>query len=432
MKAIRRTSSRLFPVAVMAVGMLGVTVARGDSRLDYLEGDGEAYIQTDYILTSADVVEVEFMPLESKLTHIFGSRYSANSSNFSLSIGESGGVYSLIADYAFNGWPSTRLSVGMASLLNNRVRATVCSAFRSVSLRNGQGTWSNTLDVSRSGTLTTPGPICLFYLNGAAFANAKKFTGRIYSFVIRRDGDVALSLVPYEKNGVCGMVDEATGEFYGNAAATGAFGGVGPQYKPVEYIKGDGVAYIDTGTPLTGDDQVEMEFQLDDMNPAHVFGSRKSATEANFSLSINLNGSRVSLMCDFNSYVDSRLWVYSESLTGRVAKVACRSDLRTVKRYADGYVWNQMTPMPTDFVTPGNCYLYYMSGATFTDNKFASKVYFFKILRNGKSRLDLVPWRYGREYGFRDRVSGRFFGNVNPEGGKFCEKPPRGLIMYVK
>ncbi len=430
---IRMISLRRRLVVLFFAGAVGVTVARADSRLNYLEGDGEAYIQTEYVLTSEDTVEIEFTPLADALTHLFGSRTSASADNFSLSIGVTGGgAYDLLADCSIVDWSYGRLSVNLNSLLNKRVRAMVGAKIRSVALCDGAMSWENTFDVTNDGSLTTPGPACLFYLNGAAFAGAEKFRGRIYTFVVRRNGEVVLSLVPYEKAGVCGMMDEESGKFYGNAAKTGAFVGEGPSYKPVEYIKGDGIAYIDTGTPLTGEDRVEMAFELTQMKASHVFGSRASATEANFSLSINSNNLHMSVMCDFNSYDGSRLNVYAESLTGSVAKVECSADLRKITRYSTLYEWFQDTPMPVDFVTPGNCYLYYMSGATYVPDKFTGKVYSFAILRDGKRRLDLVPWRFGFEYGFRDKVSGRFFGNANPEGGKFCEKPPQGLVIFMR
>ena len=59
-------------VALVMAVLAGQALA--DARLDYLQGDGTAFIDTKYMLTAADTVEVEFMVQDKELCHIFGAR----------------------------------------------------------------------------------------------------------------------------------------------------------------------------------------------------------------------------------------------------------------------------------------------------------------------------------------------------------------------
>lgn len=58
-------------VALVMAVLAGQALA--DERLDYLQGDGTAFIDTKYMLTAADTVEVEFMVQDKELCHIFGA-----------------------------------------------------------------------------------------------------------------------------------------------------------------------------------------------------------------------------------------------------------------------------------------------------------------------------------------------------------------------
>lgn len=190
-------------------------------QAEYIEGDGEAYIDTGLKLGSHDAVTVEFMAYSNATMHIFGSRTSAQKENFSSAIAQTSGNWVLMND--FLGSDYCRYNVSTADLLNNRVRILSSFAERRVEVVDTGMVWTDAKTLSPQG-FSTPGNCYLCYISGSPFANVRMFDGRLYGFKIVRDGVVLLDLVPWKRGDEAGMRDLIGGEFFGKApSATGTF-----------------------------------------------------------------------------------------------------------------------------------------------------------------------------------------------------------------
>ena len=406
--------------------------AWADERLEYLQGDGTAFIDTKYTLTAADTVEVEFMAQHEELCHVFGARKSADGENFSLSVGKSGEKHYLIADYSQWRYIESRLQVELSELTGKRLKVTVGNAIRLIERYDGSAAWTNSAAVSAGAQLATVSSCLLFHLNGATFADAKPFRGRIYSFKIIHDGETAMELLPYEKNGVCGLKDKKTGAFLTPSAGTFTGPKLGHQ---AEYIEGDGTAYIDTGLSLGSHDAVTVEFMAYRNETMHIFGSRKSASESNFSSAIAQTGGNWVLMNDFNRNDYCRYNVSTADLLNNRVRLLSSFDERRVEVVGTEKVWTDSKSLVWQgFSTPGSCYLCYISGSPFANvRKFDGRLYSFKVVRDGVTLLDMVPWKRGDEAGMRDLIGGEFFGNAATAGAFSAKEFPKpGVILLVR
>ena len=417
-------------VALVMAVLAGQALA--DERLDYLQGDGTAFIDTKYMLTAADTVEVEFMVQDKELCHIFGARMSADNENFSLSVGKSSDKYFLIGDYSRWYYQHGRLQVEVAEQTGKRMKATIGNAARLIERYDGSVAWTNRAEVGEGAKLATVSSCLLFHLNGATFTDVQPFRGRIYSFKIIHNGETAMELLPYERNGVCGFRDRKTGAFLTPSA--GAF--TGPKLgRQTEYIEGDGEAYIDTGLSLGSHDAVTVEFMAYRNETMHIFGSRAAASKDNFSSAIAQIGGNWMLMNDFDSNNYCRYNVSTDDLLNNRVRLLSSFDERRVEVVGTDKVWTDTKSLEWHgFSTPGSCYLCYISGSPFADvRKFDGRLYGFKIVRDGVTLLDMVPWKRGDEAGMRDLIGGEFFGNAAPTGAFTAKELPKpGMILLFR
>lgn len=387
-----------------------------------------AYVDTEYQLKAADVVEVDFMVQHEELAHVFGARTGSQDNNFSLSVGKSGTAYNLVADYSFSSLEG-RLQVPAGNVLNRRTTSRVGVQDRQVVRFDGQGAWTNNEAVYRGDILSTATSCLLFHLNGSPFAGASPFRGRIYSFRILRNGEVALDLLPYKRNGVCGFRDEKSGRFI--TSSVGEL--TGPELgRQMKYIKGDGLAYLNTGVRIGSNDRIDVEFMPISEGTMHVFGSRTSADSNNFTGSIAQSLGVWSLMVDFCASWCRQSVPLSSLMHKRVSVSASRSS-RTVRVVGTDEVWEDANECPNEFTTPGDCYLCYISGSPFTSAKmFDGRLYSFSVTRNGVKRADLVPWQRGAEVGMRDLVSWEFIGNAAESGTFSAKEIAPGLMLLFR
>ena len=182
------------------------------TRLDRLQGDGNAYIDLGITLNQDDEIEVDFIFKYAAGSQIFGYRDSASSKNITLFSG--GGAGSLFMD--FNNSDYTNYRLGTTGTDDAQYTAKISKAKRAL--------YSGTTEIVANNTACpdtfTTGNALLFFAGGSPSGTAK-FTGSILGVRIKD----RMNLVPAKRNSddVLGMYDTITGQFFTNAAGSGAF-----------------------------------------------------------------------------------------------------------------------------------------------------------------------------------------------------------------
>ena len=177
-------------------------------------------------------------------------------------------------------------------------------------------------------------------------------------------------------------------------------------YQQVEYIESTGTQYIDTGIKLNQDSKIITEIQLtnDGSQPNAMFGSRTSSTENNFEC-VSSSSSSVGIRIDFQSYETNRLTTQfnNEKNYILISKTLMQIGEHTKRQISY-----------TDFETPSNCYIFYVSGESIYGQKARMKLYNFKIYQNDVLIKDFIPCykKINNEIGLYDLVSNTFFTNA--------------------
>lgn len=207
-------------------------------------------------------------------------------------------------------------------------------------------------------------------------------------------------------------------KIYGNSKQ----GKLPVEYQEVEYIESTGTQYIDTGIKLNQDSKIITEIQLtnDGSQPNAMFGSRTSSTENNFEC-VSSSSSNVGIRIDFQSYETNRLTTEfnNEKNYIVISKTLMQIGERTKRQISY-----------TDFETPSNCYIFYVSGKNIYGQKAQMRLYNFKIYQNDVLIKDFIPCykKINNEIGLYDLVSNTFFTNAGTgeflKGNSVQEKLP--------
>lgn len=182
------------------------------TRLDRLQGDGTAYIDLGITLNQDDEIEVDFIFKYVSGGQIFGYRDSASSKNITLFSG--GGAGSIFMDFNDSGYTDYRL--GTTGTDDAQYTAKISKTKRAL--------YSGTTEIVANNTACpdtfTTGNALLFFAGGNPSGTAK-FAGSILEVRIKD----RMHLVPAKRNSddVLGMYDMITGQFFTNAAESGAF-----------------------------------------------------------------------------------------------------------------------------------------------------------------------------------------------------------------
>lgn len=181
-------------------------------------------------------------------------------------------------------------------------------------------------------------------------------------------------------------------------------------YKRLEYIQSSGTQYINTGEVLTEQSKVNLVFSLlNTSETANVFGSRKSATEGNFTFT-QVGGD---IQVDYRNYSQNRF------------KTAIGTNKTTIQISGGSCLINstayQITGADT-FMTPDCAYIFSASGSPPTSLKAKMKFYSCKIYDNGTLIRDFVPCQKpDGTIGLWDDVNSVFYGNAGT--GTFTAGP---------
>ena len=179
-----------------------------------------------------------------------------------------------------------------------------------------------------------------------------------------------------------------------NAQALPAAEDIPEGYVQLEYLKGDGLAYIDLGVPFTQDDTVVFETEIPEITHMMIYGSRTGFDKYDAHI-CGVNPDRVEgFNMDFCHADDSRLNIPvtdCPALIGHHLVVTNGAAFRSVYDRDANRTYEQTTVIDRAFKTPGNIYLFESSVNSWSKKKFTGKIFSFTVFRNGDAWMRLVP-----------------------------------------
>ena len=179
-------------------------------QVEYIESDGNQYIDTGIYLTNEDEIKVEYMSTSANNYVVFGARNSANSKNIGAGLIDD----YFYADFNNSSYDTYRMGYDGA-IINQRLKYVLSKEGRY--LYNGE-TLINSNTTLCNDEFTTDQTSYLFYGNGTQTSKAEILTGRIYSFMVYRSNSLIINMIPcYRKSdNVIGMYDIIEDKFYTN------------------------------------------------------------------------------------------------------------------------------------------------------------------------------------------------------------------------
>lgn len=206
------------------------------------------------------------------------------------------------------------------------------------------------------------------------------------------------------------------------AVGDGCFVTLPADYTRVEFIQGDGKAYIDLKTKFTNEDSVFAEILIPSIDSSIVFGSRTSsqATDAfGCGLDIDVNRNQaVNIMFQSptgDAFSNARV-TSTSMLVNRNVSVELSAQRRAIFDDEGMPMAESKIPVTASFETPYDMTLFAGRGGLWTENRFNGRIYSFMAFRAGAPLFVLVPCTKDGVAGLYDAVSGTFFVNAAGEG----------------
>lgn len=226
------------------------------NQLEYLEGDGNQYLLTDYYPNPNTATEVDFYPNPSTaFTNIYGTQDSASlnrfyglisSVNYKLQINTSAGSNTY---YGLDGGGNlmktnvayTSSQIRIALKIDN-----VNKLIRTTEIDNGKIV---NYDMNRFSELGSPNcnyPLAIFNRSTAGvIAKTNGYKGRIYSFKIWESGKYVMYLIPvFDEDLTPCMYDLVSKEYFYNKGTGTLKGYFADGSRLVSYLESDGNQYI--------------------------------------------------------------------------------------------------------------------------------------------------------------------------------------------
>ena len=482
------------------------TLPEDCQEVEYIQGDGVAYIDLGIQLSSKDTVEVTAMASEAA-SFVFGGRTGTDDGFFWAFNSSDDSVMAQCGD----GNARIRLVGRSSDFVKQKVKCILGASTKQFIDINGVCFASANVF---SGSFTCGTNTCLFAGTGniTGWSN-HNFTGRIYSFEVAADGDVWMKLIPCVRNGECGFYDVVGRQFYGNAATKGSFKvgepdrycsilpipvqyitKVGEPVEPslcvvdestgeiltrgvdysaefadnvyegtgmvtiaginenveylmrspkvafeiayklpqdcyrVEYLQGDGAAYIDLGIRLSSKDTVEVTAMASEA-ASFVFGGRTGSNDG-FFWAFNSSDDSVMAQCGDSS---ARIRLEHRSSDFVNQKVKCILGAST-KQFIDtnGVCFASANVVSGSFTCGTNTCLFAGTGniTGWSNHNFTGRIYSFNVSNDGSPKLVLIPcWRNGK-FGFYDMVDEKFYKNA-AKNGEFVSNKKFGSLVIM-
>ena len=192
----------------------------GYKAVEYVQGDGTAYVDLKTKLSNLDALTTEFLIPAVDQAMIYGTRNASHDDCYLAGIDTSG---YLAVDFHDKDAGRVRnyYKGGSVDMLNHRIRVCVSASERSIADLDGTKVYSNSSTITDS--FTTTEEVWLFGGTGSVWGEPHKFCGRVYSFKLERDGELRMLLLPCKKRNKVGFYDFKSSQFFGNAAEDGSF-----------------------------------------------------------------------------------------------------------------------------------------------------------------------------------------------------------------
>lgn len=181
-------------------------------------------------------------------------------------------------------------------------------------------------------------------------------------------------------------------------------------YTQVEYIQGTGTQYIDIGSKMYNNSEIELCFSFDVIQQnCSIFGSRLSGTSNNFEIaSQNPN---FPIYLDFGNFQTSRA-SYNNAVINTKYICTISKSLRAIYDKNHRLLASNTTLISQGNVTPSKALIFYTAGG-YSANKLKGKVYYCKVWENGVLIRNMIPCKNPSNVaGMYDTVNGVFYTNA--------------------
>lgn len=357
-------------------------------EVDYLQGDGNSYINTGLILNQNQEIYMKIQfAANTPAMSIFGSREAASKNNIALLLG---GSQNLLVD--FNNSDYTTYRISTSAVVETDYDIIISKSLRQI----------NTVSSSDlcEDTILSPSTAYLFAISGSPASN-NLFTGKIYNCIIKENNSYLQYLVPVfdiVENEYC-MYDLVTRTAFRNVG-TGAFTGgeIYTNYIGLNNIESIGEKYMNTGIIPNQDYSMELEYEPTQVRTQVLAGTR-NVNPNNDSFHINI-GNQNTPMIGFDgvSTIGG-----SDSVTLAKHKVYLTKNSTT-------YDNNPMTFSSSNFQSTTPIFLFGCNSNNMLILSSKAKIYHCKIW-NGKTLVaDYLPVikKSTNEEGFINKIDQSF------------------------
>lgn len=192
-------------------GMMAGKALPYDAEIEYLQGDGNQFINTDIVPTNTTGMSIDMLSLVTSDAYACGVRDTSGNTRFC--IGQHNQVYFVWGVFSAQ-------TTGTILLQGYKVHAEL-NMYNSRQFVYSGNNQSETLSVPSSLGFTPVNKIRLF---GAAGINQSymKFVGNIYSFKVTNGTNLVFDAIPVRVGTVGYMYDRVSGQLFGNSG-TGDF-----------------------------------------------------------------------------------------------------------------------------------------------------------------------------------------------------------------
>ena len=393
----------------LIAGAVSSVVEEPDEFLDYVESDGNQYIDTGVNGRAGTKVEMEFNANDdngnpSYLLSSYGNSTHMNFCYFGsgLNVGFGGVSYNRYWNsYARN----TKYAYGAEYSLAQGV-----SAWRSVA----NGTPDEKTDTTTGGTDSGLN-LFAFARNNAGTADGYSSV-KLYSMKIWQTDDggaykLVRDYVPCKKNGEAGLYDKVTKSIFYSRGTKPFIAGALPGYPDeiLDFVESDGNQYIDTGVEGRRGVKAMMDVAWTEFTSGsyqELFGAASSAGRCNL---CDIYGAKPSY-----SYGEN-YGVFNSGLTSdrtvdtvyHVNTEAAAKEVLIINGYTG--VRTTASEVSENFTTGLNLYLFARNNNGSGDLRAKAKLYYVKIWLDGVLVRDFVPCKKDGVAGLWDRVSKAIF-----------------------
>ena len=373
-----------------------------DAEIAYLESDGNAYIDTDIVLTSAHIIDIDF-------THKASQRLIGTRSSTIASIGFYGSTVDLYANATTitNGRLTSTFTVG------TRYKVHVENGKRQIKDSNNVVLAQNTFWAESFNTGYKTPIFALRWNNSSPSADV----GCIHSISITYQGNKILDMIPVRKGTTGYLFDKVSGKLFGNAG-TGSFTlgqdvGEGAEAEEVAFLQGTGTQYINTGYYPNNKTVLHAKYRCTTTGDTPLFVRWTGAsTYDTFGAYVRYTTQSIIY---YGRYSNSKLAFIDHDVS---------EDVELTIGLTSITLNGETTPITREaFTSTYPLWLFYGNNMGELLGVSHARIYSCTISEDGVTLLDLIPVQYNGIGYMYDKVSGQLFGNKGT--GKF-------IIGYIK